>query len=66
MESVDILHLIKVPQEWIQGYKHNEKFLSKMHHVLVVGTPQCPESGHLFLTIHGIPNMLLNDEEAET
>ena len=66
LESVDILHLIKVLQEWIQEYEHNEKFLIKTHHVLVEGTPQCPESGHLFLIVHGISNMLLNDEEAET
>ena len=66
LESVDILHLIKVPQEWIQGYERNEKFLSKTHHMLAEGTPQCPESGHLFLIIRGILNMLLGDEEAQT
>ncbi|XP_006888036.1 PREDICTED: tRNA methyltransferase 112 homolog [Elephantulus edwardii] len=44
---------------------------SSMHHVLLEvdvlqGTLQCPESGRLFPISHGIPNMLLNDEETET
>lgn len=30
------------------------------------GTLQCPESGRMFPISHGIPNMLLSSEEAET
>ncbi|XP_057560145.1 multifunctional methyltransferase subunit TRM112-like protein [Hippopotamus amphibius kiboko] len=71
LEAADILHLVEVPKEPIQGYEHDEKFLRKMHHILLEvdvleGTLQCPESGRLFLISHGIPNMLLNDEETET
>ena len=70
LEAVDTLHLTEVPEELIQGYEHNEEFLRKMHHVLleveVLGTLQCPKSGHLFPFSRGIPNMLLSDEETET
>ncbi|XP_025771400.1 multifunctional methyltransferase subunit TRM112-like protein isoform X2 [Puma concolor] len=60
-----------VPKEPIEGYEHDEKFLRKMHHVLLEvdvleGTLQCPESGRLFPISRGIPNMLLSDEETET
>ncbi|XP_045412136.1 multifunctional methyltransferase subunit TRM112-like protein isoform X2 [Lemur catta] len=65
------LHLVEVPKEPIQGYEHDEKFLRKMHHVLLEvdvleGTLQCPESGRLFPISRGIPNMLLSDEETES
>uniref|UniRef100_A0ABI7YR73 Multifunctional methyltransferase subunit TRM112-like protein n=1 Tax=Felis catus TaxID=9685 RepID=A0ABI7YR73_FELCA len=65
------LHLVEVPKEPIEGYEHDEKFLRKMHHVLLEvdvleGTLQCPESGRLFPISRGIPNMLLSDEETET
>ena len=70
LEVVDTLHLTEVPKEPTQGYEHNEEFLRKMHHVLleveVLGTLQCPKSGRLFPISHGIPNMLLSDEETET
>ena len=29
------LHLVEVPKEPIEGYEHDEKFLRKMHHVLL-------------------------------
>ncbi|XP_049748326.1 multifunctional methyltransferase subunit TRM112-like protein isoform X2 [Elephas maximus indicus] len=65
------LHLVEVPKAPTEGYERDEKFLRKMHHVLLEvdvleGTLQCPESGRLFPISRGIPNMLLNDEETET
>ncbi|KAL1774053.1 multifunctional methyltransferase subunit TRM112 [Sigmodon hispidus] len=72
VQAADTLNLAEVPKEPTEGYEHDETFfLRKMHHVLLEvdvleGTLQCPESGHLFPISHGIPNMLLNDEETET
>lgn len=63
--------MAEVPKEPTEGYERNETFLRKMPLVLLEvdvleGTLQCPESGRLFPISHGIPNMLLNDEETET
>ena len=71
LEAADTVHLVEVPKEPIQGYERKEEFLRKMHHELLEvevleGTLQCPESGRLFPISHGIPNMLLSDEETET
>ncbi|XP_037067109.1 multifunctional methyltransferase subunit TRM112-like protein [Peromyscus leucopus] len=71
VQAADTLNLEEVPKEPTEVYEHDETFLRKMHHVLLEvdvleGTLQCPESGHLFPISHGIPNMLLNDEETET
>ncbi|XP_053430808.1 multifunctional methyltransferase subunit TRM112-like protein [Nycticebus coucang] len=57
LEVADTLHL---PKELIEGYEHDEKFLRKMHHILLEvdvleGTLQCPESGCLFPITRGIP-----------
>ncbi|KAB0356526.1 hypothetical protein FD754_000682, partial [Muntiacus muntjak] len=35
LEAVNSLHLIEVPKEMIQGYKHDKKFLRKRHHMLL-------------------------------
>lgn len=40
------LHLVEVPTEPIEGYEHDEKFLRKMHHVLLEVRP-CPAPGSL-------------------
>uniref|UniRef100_A0A673UXS2 Multifunctional methyltransferase subunit TRM112-like protein n=1 Tax=Suricata suricatta TaxID=37032 RepID=A0A673UXS2_SURSU len=71
LEAANTLHLVEVPKEQIEGYEHDEKFLKKMHHVLLEvdvlkGTLQCPESGRLFPISRGIPSMLLSNEETET
>nr|XP_058141045.1 multifunctional methyltransferase subunit TRM112-like protein [Dasypus novemcinctus] len=71
LEAADTLHLVEVPKGPIEGYEQDEKFLRKMHHVLLEvnvleGTLQCPASGRLFPISRGIPNMLLSEEETET
>ncbi|KAM4873585.1 LOW QUALITY PROTEIN: multifunctional methyltransferase subunit TRM112-like protein [Thomomys bottae] len=71
LEVANTLQLGEVPTKPVEGYERDEAFLRKMLHVLLEvdvleGTLQCPESGHLFPISHGIPNMLLNDEETET
>ncbi|XP_048202412.1 multifunctional methyltransferase subunit TRM112-like protein [Perognathus longimembris pacificus] len=65
------LQLDEGPTEPVGGYERPEAFLRKMHHVflevdVLEGTLPCPESGRLFPISRGIPDMLLNDEEAET
>lgn len=65
------LNLGRSTQEPAKGYEHDETFLRKMYHGLLEvdvleGTLQYPESGGLSPVSHGIPNMLLNDEETET
>ena len=35
LEAANSLHLIKVPKETIQGYKHDRKFLRNRHHILL-------------------------------
>ncbi|XP_053775688.1 multifunctional methyltransferase subunit TRM112-like protein [Desmodus rotundus] len=47
-EAANALRLGKVPIEQIQGYEQDETFLRKMHHILLEGTLQCPESGRVF------------------
>jgi len=47
----------------------SEEFLRKAHHALleidvVTGEMECPESGRKFPIQNGIPNMLLNEDEA--
>ncbi len=47
----------------------DEDFLRRAHHVLLEvdvkeGELVCPESGRVFPITRGIPNMLLNDDEA--
>lgn len=71
LEAADHLQLVEVPKGPVEGYEQDETFLRKMHHVLLEvevleGTLQCPESGRMFPISHGIPNMLLSSEEAET
>ncbi|KAB0379478.1 hypothetical protein FD755_007262, partial [Muntiacus reevesi] len=71
LEAANSLHLIEVPKEMIQGYKHDKKFLRKRHHMLLEvnvleGILQCPESGCLFPISHGIPKIEACDEETET
>ncbi|KAB0336428.1 hypothetical protein E2I00_006108, partial [Balaenoptera physalus] len=48
----------------IEGYGSDEKFLKKVHHMVLKtdvweGTPQCLESGHLLPISHSISDMLL-------
>ncbi|KAF7996334.1 hypothetical protein HCN44_001966 [Aphidius gifuensis] len=62
-------HVGELPVELIQDYESNEDFLKKVHHVLlevevVNGDLLCPESGRKFPINDGIPNMLLNEDEA--
>ncbi|XP_035584609.1 multifunctional methyltransferase subunit TRM112-like protein [Zalophus californianus] len=71
LEAADPLNLVEVTKGLIEGHEHDENLLRQMHHVLLEvdvleGTLQCPESGRLFPISHGIPNMLLSDEETET
>uniref|UniRef100_A0ABI7WT56 Multifunctional methyltransferase subunit TRM112-like protein n=1 Tax=Felis catus TaxID=9685 RepID=A0ABI7WT56_FELCA len=69
--AADTLHLVEVPKEPIEGYEQDEKFLRKMHHMLLEvdvleGTPPCAESERLFPISRGIPSVLLSEEETET
>uniref|UniRef100_A0A3P8XSW1 Multifunctional methyltransferase subunit TRM112-like protein n=1 Tax=Esox lucius TaxID=8010 RepID=A0A3P8XSW1_ESOLU len=62
-------HLQDLPTELIADYEANEDFLRKVHRVLLEvevleGCLQCPESGREFPITRGVPNMLLNEEEA--
>uniref|UniRef100_A0A3P9MKH1 Multifunctional methyltransferase subunit TRM112-like protein n=1 Tax=Oryzias latipes TaxID=8090 RepID=A0A3P9MKH1_ORYLA len=58
-----------LPGELIADYEQNEDFLKKVHRVLLEvevmeGCLKCPESGREFPITKGIPNMLLNDDDA--
>ncbi|XP_028915053.1 multifunctional methyltransferase subunit TRM112-like protein [Ornithorhynchus anatinus] len=62
-------HSSDLPRQLTEGYQQDEEFLRKAHHVLlevevVEGTLQCPASGRRFPITRGIPNLLLNEEEA--
>ncbi|XP_062892281.1 multifunctional methyltransferase subunit TRM112-like protein [Mobula hypostoma] len=62
-------HRNGLPQELPQAGQSDEDFLQKLHHVLlevevVEGVLKCPESGREFPISKGIPNMLLNEDEA--
>ncbi|KAL4623003.1 multifunctional methyltransferase subunit TRM112-like protein [Arapaima gigas] len=62
-------HLNDLPAELVPGYENNEEFLRKVHRVLLEvevmeGSLRCPESGREFPISRGIPNMLLNEDEA--
>ncbi|KAF6726615.1 Multifunctional methyltransferase subunit TRM112-like protein [Oryzias melastigma] len=58
-----------LPGEPVVDYEQNEEFLKKVHRVLLEvevmeGSLKCPESGREFPITKGIPNMLLNEDEA--
>ncbi|KAI3351665.1 hypothetical protein L3Q82_020499, partial [Scortum barcoo] len=58
-----------LPAELIPDYEKDEDFLKRVHRVLlevevIEGCLQCPESGRQFPISRGIPNMLLNEDEA--
>ncbi|XP_029367682.1 multifunctional methyltransferase subunit TRM112-like protein isoform X3 [Echeneis naucrates] len=58
-----------LPGELVADYETNEEFLKKVHRILLEvevleGCLQCPESGREFPISRGIPNMLLNEDEA--
>ncbi|XP_004073198.1 multifunctional methyltransferase subunit TRM112-like protein [Oryzias latipes] len=58
-----------LPGELIADYEQNEEFLKKVHRVLLEvevmeGCLKCPESGREFPITKGIPNMLLNEDDA--
>uniref|UniRef100_A0A3P9JJI8 Multifunctional methyltransferase subunit TRM112-like protein n=1 Tax=Oryzias latipes TaxID=8090 RepID=A0A3P9JJI8_ORYLA len=58
-----------LPGELIADYEQNEDFLKKVHRVLLEvevmeGCLKCPESGREFPITKGIPNMLLNEDDA--
>ncbi|KPP68763.1 TRM112-like protein-like [Scleropages formosus] len=58
-----------LPTELLPDYENNEEFLRKVHRVLLEvevleGSLRCPESGREFPISRGIPNMLLNEDEA--
>lgn len=62
-------HLQDLPAELVTDYENNEDFLRKVHRVLLEvevleGCLQCPESGREFPISRGVPNMLLNEDEA--
>ncbi|KAL0973887.1 hypothetical protein UPYG_G00212440 [Umbra pygmaea] len=62
-------HLQDLPTELVTDYEKNEDFLRKVHRVLLEvevleGCLQCPESGREFPISRGVPNMLLNEDEA--
>uniref|UniRef100_A0AAV2MJM8 Multifunctional methyltransferase subunit TRM112-like protein n=1 Tax=Knipowitschia caucasica TaxID=637954 RepID=A0AAV2MJM8_KNICA len=53
----------------LPDYDKNEEFLKKVHKALLEvevmeGCLKCPESGREFPISRGIPNMLLNEDEA--
>uniref|UniRef100_A0A2I3MSC7 Uncharacterized protein n=2 Tax=Cercopithecinae TaxID=9528 RepID=A0A2I3MSC7_PAPAN len=71
LEVADNLRLLQVPKGPVEGYEENKEFLRTTHHLLLEvevmeGTLQGPESGHMFPISHGIPNMLLSEEETES
>ncbi|XP_029021456.1 multifunctional methyltransferase subunit TRM112-like protein [Betta splendens] len=58
-----------LPAELVPDYEKNEEFLKIVHRILlevevIEGCLQCPESGREFPISRGIPNMLLNEDEA--
>ncbi|KAM3613184.1 uncharacterized protein V6R79_022152 [Siganus canaliculatus] len=58
-----------LPGELVADYEKDEDFLKKVHRVLlevevIEGCLKCPESGREFPITRGIPNMLLNEDEA--
>ncbi|XP_070693106.1 multifunctional methyltransferase subunit TRM112-like protein [Pempheris klunzingeri] len=62
-------HRRDLPSELTPNYESNEEFLKQVHRVLLEvevmeGCLQCPESGREFPISRGIPNMLLNEDEA--
>ncbi|XP_047210063.1 multifunctional methyltransferase subunit TRM112-like protein [Girardinichthys multiradiatus] len=62
-------HREELPGELVPDYEKNGDFLKKVHRVLlevevIEGCLQCPESGREFPISKGIPNMLLNEDEA--
>ncbi|KAM7000837.1 multifunctional methyltransferase subunit TRM112-like protein [Tautogolabrus adspersus] len=62
-------HRQDLPGELVPDYEKDEEFLKRVHRVLlevevIEGFLQCPESGREFPITRGIPNMLLNEEEA--
>lgn len=62
-------HVGELPPTLQQDFETNEEFLKKVHHVLlevevINGDLLCPESGRKFPINDGIPNMLLNEDEA--
>ncbi|KAM8848047.1 multifunctional methyltransferase subunit TRM112-like protein [Synchiropus picturatus] len=62
-------HRQDLPADLIPDYEKNEEFLKQVHRALLEvevmeGSLQCPESGREFPISKGIPNMLLNEEEA--
>ena len=64
----DTMYLADVPKRPFEGYKGDEKFLRKMATCcwrwMCWGAPRNAQG--LFLMSHGIPNMVLRDEESET
>ncbi|XP_054647187.1 multifunctional methyltransferase subunit TRM112-like protein isoform X1 [Dunckerocampus dactyliophorus] len=62
-------HRQDLPGDLVPDFENNEEFLKKVHRVLlevevIEGCLQCPESGREFPISKGIPNMLLNEDEA--
>ncbi|CAG09769.1 unnamed protein product, partial [Tetraodon nigroviridis] len=58
-----------LPDQVVADYEKDEEFLRKVHRVLLEvevmeGCLKCPESGREFPISRGIPNMLLNEDEA--
>uniref|UniRef100_A0A4W5NHL1 tRNA methyltransferase activator subunit 11-2 n=1 Tax=Hucho hucho TaxID=62062 RepID=A0A4W5NHL1_9TELE len=70
VQAADGLGLLQgLPAELVTDYEKNEDFLRKVHRVLLEvevleGCLQCPESGREFPISRGVPNMLLNEDEA--
>nr|XP_057916154.1 multifunctional methyltransferase subunit TRM112-like protein [Doryrhamphus excisus] len=62
-------HRQDLPGDLVSDFENNEEFLKKVHRVLlevevIEGCLKCPESGREFPISKGIPNMLLNEDEA--
>ncbi|XP_012695957.1 multifunctional methyltransferase subunit TRM112-like protein [Clupea harengus] len=62
-------HLQNLPSTVVPEFENNEDFLRDVHKVLlevevIEGCLQCPESGREFPISRGVPNMLLNEDEA--
>merc|ERR1719354_386954 len=68
-KAVEMLEMPNLlPAEVCDDYANNEKFLKKLHHVImeidvIDGELECPQSGRKFPISRGIPNMLLNEDE---
>ncbi|XP_054647188.1 multifunctional methyltransferase subunit TRM112-like protein isoform X2 [Dunckerocampus dactyliophorus] len=55
-------HRQDLPGDLVPDFENNEEFLKKVE--VIEGCLQCPESGREFPISKGIPNMLLNEDEA--